>query len=140
MRLPGFWNKKPGKDNTVEVVFTRNERTTYKRFLEVITVSPPQSVRTNVVSSSSNVVRVQKRDRYISDITGRDGEKLVFPSKSHEDWYLVNSWLRQGIPSSECMERLRVRRAGEKKNVDYYVKKTVENAKKLLAKKAKYDI
>jgi len=141
LRLPGFWNKKPNKDNTVEVVFTRNERTPYKRFLEVTTVSPPQSVRMNVVSQGCGVWRVQKRDKHISDIIGRDGEKLVFVSKSEEDWYLVNKWFRQGIKGEECVQRLKVRRAGEKRNVDYYAKKTVENAlKKLLAKKAKNDI
>ena len=138
LRLPGFWNKKPNKDNSVEVVFTRNERTQYKRFLEVVTVSLPQSVRTNLVSPSQGCVRVQRRDKYISDITGRDGEKLVFPSKSEEDWYLVNEWLRQGISEVECIERLRVRRAGEKKDVIYYANKTVENAlKKTLDRKAK---
>jgi len=136
LRLPGFWNKKPNKDNTVEVVFTRNERTQYKRFLEVATVSPPQSVRTNVVSPSQGG-RVQKRDIYVSDITGRDGEKLVFPSKSEEDWYLINEWLRRGVPREECIQRLKVRRAGEKKDVDYYTKKTLENAlKKTLGKKS----
>jgi len=141
LRLPGFWNKKPNKDNTVEVVFTRDERTPYKRFLEVVTVSLPQSVRTNVVSHSQGCGRVQKRDRYISDIVGRDGEKLVFPSKSEEDWYLVNEWLRQGVPRGECVERLKERRAGEKKNIDYYANKTLENAlKKLLSRKAKDDI
>ena len=137
LRLPGFWNKKPGKDNSVEVVFIRKERTQYKRFLKVTTVSPPQSVRTNVVSSSQVFVRVQKRDRYISDITGWDGEKLVFPSKSEEDWYLVNSWLRQGISREGCIERLKERRTGEKKNIDYYVSYTVKNAiKKTLDRKA----
>jgi hypothetical protein len=131
LRLPGFWNKKPGKDNSVEVVFVRNERTPYKRFLEVATLSPLQSVSTNVVSHSQGA-RVQRRDRYISDITGRDGEKFVFPSKSEEDWYLVNEWLRQGIDRDECIERIKIRRAGEKKNINYYAKKTLENALKKL--------
>jgi hypothetical protein len=131
LRLPGFWNKKPGKDNSVEVVFSRNERTPYKRFLEVATLSPLQSVSTNVVSHSQGA-RVQRRDRYISDITGRDGEKFVFPSKSEEDWYLVNEWLRQGIDRDECIERIKIRRAGEKKNINYYAKKTLENALKKL--------
>lgn len=130
LRLPGFWNKKPGKDNSVEVVFIRKERTQYKRFLEVTTVSPPQSVRMNVVSQGCGGVRVQKRDKHISDIIGRDGERLIFPSKSEEDWYLVNSWIRQGVPREECIQRLRIRRAGEKRNVDYYARKTLENALK----------
>lgn len=116
LRLPGFWNKKPGKDNTVDVVFTRNEKTQYKRFLKVASVSTSQSVKTNVVSHSQG---------------GAGCASKNFPSKSEEDWYLVNEWLRQGVLREECIERLKVRRAGEKKNVGYYADYTVKKALRL---------
>ena len=113
LRLPGFWNKKPNKDNTVDVVFTRNERTQYKRFLEVATASLPQSVGMNIVSQSQGRAGCANRE---------------FPSKSEEDWYLVNEWLRQGISQTECIERLKARRVGEKKDIDYYATYTVRKA------------
>jgi hypothetical protein len=135
LRLPGFWHK--SKDNTVDIVFSRAEKVNYKSFRPILPYQVCSSLPTNCTRSSIGARRVQKRDIYVSDIVGRDGEKFVFPSKSEEDWYLVNEWLRQGIGQNECIERLKVRRAGEKKNVDYYAKKTLENALKKLDKRAK---
>ena len=131
LRLPGFWHK--GKDNSVDIVFSRDGKVSYKSFPSVLKRSTIPTLPTNCTRSGIGTGGVQKRDIYVSDITGRDGEKFVFPSKSEEDWYLVNEWLRQGVPREECIQRLKLRRAGEKKDVDYYAKKTLENAlKKLL--------
>jgi hypothetical protein len=135
LRLPGFWHK--SKDNTVDIVFSRAEKVNYKSFRPILSYQVCSSLPTNCTRSSIGAGSVQNRDIYVSDITGRGGEKLVFPSKSEEDWYLVNEWFRQGIGQNECIERLKVRRAGEKKNIDYYAKKTVENALKKLDKNTK---
>ena len=113
LRLPGFWNKKPGKDNTVDVVFTRDERIPYKRLLEVASASTPRSVRINAISPSLGVRRCAFKG---------------LSSKSEEDWYLVNKWLRQGMKPNECIERLKIRRAGEKRDIDYYASYTVKKA------------
>lgn len=134
LRLPGFWHK--GKDNTVDIVFSRDRKASYKSFPSVLTRSAIPIIPTNCTRSGIGAGGVQKRDIYVSDIIGRDGEKLVFPSKSEEDWYLVNEWLRQGVGRDECIERIKTRRAGEKKDINYYAKKTLENALKKLDRKA----
>lgn len=136
LRLPGFWHK--GKDNTVDIVFSRDRKASYKSFPSVLTRSAIPTLPTNCTRSSIGSGGVQNRDVYVSDIVGRDGEKLVFVSKSEEDWYLVNEWLRQGVPWEECIGRLKLRRAGEKKDVDYYAKKTLENALKKTLDKEDY--
>lgn len=135
LRLPGFWHK--SKDNTVDIVFSRAEKVNYKSFRSALPFQVIPAPPNNCTRSGIGVCGVQRRDVYVSDIVGRDGEKLVFVSKSEEDWYLVNSWLRQGISRKECIERLKERRAGEKKNIDYYASYTVKNAiKKTLDRKA----
>jgi hypothetical protein len=135
LRLPGFWHK--DKDNSVDIVFSRDGKVSYKSFPSVLKRSAIPTLPTNCTRSVSGAGGVQKRDIYVSNFVGRDGEKLVFPSKSEEDWYLVNEWLRRGVPREECIQRLKLRRAGEKKDVDYYTKKTLENAlKKTLGKKS----
>jgi hypothetical protein len=64
---------------------------------------------------------------------GREvGAVAKFPSsKSEEDWYLVNEWLRQGVDKFECIARLENRRCLEKRNVKYYARYTVEKAIRL---------
>jgi len=128
LRLPGFWHK--DKNNTVDIVFSRDEKVQYKSFPSVLTRSAIPTLPTKSTPKERERGGVQKRDIYVSDIMGRDGEKLIFPSKSEEDWYLVNKWLRQGVSREECIQRLKVRRAGEKKDVDYYAKKTMEKAER----------
>ncbi|HID19711.1 MAG TPA: hypothetical protein EYP28_02060, partial [Methanophagales archaeon] len=125
LRLPGFWHK--GKNNTVDIVFSREGKVNYKFFRALFSsqasITPPTNCTRSVVFSG-----VCKKGVYISDIVGRNGEKLIFNSKSEEDWYLVNEWLRHGMSQEECVKRLKLRRAGEKRNVDYYANKTVGNA------------
>jgi hypothetical protein len=130
LRLPGFWHK--GKGNTVDIVFTRAGKVQYKSFLSALPFQViPRAVLTNCTPTGNRAGGVQRSGKLFDGKTTGSKEKLVFPSKSEEDWYLVNSWLRQGITREECIERLKARRAGEKKNVDYYASYTVDKALKL---------
>ena len=127
LRLPGFWHKSKG--NTVDIVFTRNTKVQYKFFLSIMPSHVISKLTINSTPQHHRAKGVQKSgELFTHKIMGNGKEKFVFKSKSHEDWYLVNEWLRQGISEVECVERLKARRAGEKKDVDYYSRHTVEKA------------
>lgn len=125
LRLPGFWHK--GKDNTVDIVFSRFGKVQYKSFLSAL---PSQviSTATGCTPTRHRAGGVQKGTQIYNSGVGEGKERFVFKSKSHEDWYLVNEWLRRGVSQGECVKRLKVRRAGEKKDIDYYSHYTVKKA------------
>jgi len=130
LRLPSFWNRKPSRNNTVDVIFRRSEKTSYKSLYDVSSAhdsmkyTAHERMPSQPLSERANSLQTQDRGR-------RYKEKFVFPSKSEEDWYLVNQMLREGASRDECVDFLIFRRRSEKKNPEYYATYTVDKAIRL---------
>ncbi|HID43004.1 MAG TPA: hypothetical protein EYP30_04385 [Archaeoglobaceae archaeon] len=129
LRLPSFWNRKPSRNNTVDIVFRRSEKTSYKFLygvssshdsIEYLAHQRPLSLP---LSACANSLQMVNGERY--------REKFIFPSKSEEDWHLINQMLREGASRDECVDFLISRRRGEKKNLGYYATYTVDKAIRL---------
>lgn len=129
LRLPSFWNRKPERNNTVDIVFRRSEKSLYKSLYAVsfshdgIKYNAHPTKPSLALSECANSLQMLDGGRY--------KEKFVFPSKSHEDWYLINQMLREGALRDECVDFLIFRRRGEKKNLGYYATYTVDKAIRL---------
>jgi len=129
LRLPSFWNRKPSRNNTVDIVFRRSEKTPYKSLYDVssshdsIKYIAHQKTPSLPLSACANSLQMVNGERY--------REKFIFPSKSEEDWYLINQMLRDGTSRDECVDFLISRRRGEKKNLGYYATYTVDKAIRL---------
>lgn len=129
LRLPSFWNRKPSRNNTIDIVFRRSEKSPYKSLYDIssshdgIEYTAHQRDAPMPHSACANSLQMMDGKRY--------REKLVFPSKSHEDWYLINQMLREGASRDECVAFLMSRRRGEKKNLGYYATYTVDKAIRL---------
>jgi hypothetical protein len=126
LRLPSFWNRKPSRNNTVDIVFNRAGKTPYKSLSRAFTPSYG-----NTLNAHSDVLRASSAcangREVVWNSEGRI-ERFVFPSKSEEDWYLVNQMLRDGASRNECVAFLSARRHGEKKNPDAYAAYAVDKA------------
>jgi len=130
LRLPSFWNRKPNRNNTVDIVFTRSEKTPYKSLFKAF---PPSYGNTH--NAHKKTLRgASLACAGIRKVTSRgsgDRERFVFPSKSEEDWYLINQMLRDGASRDECIAFLIERRRGEKKKPSDYATYTVDKAIKM---------
>ena len=128
LRLPSFWNRKPSRNNTVDIVFRRSEKTPYKSLHDVS--FPHDGIRYTAHQRKPSMT-LSGRANSLQMVDGRYKEKFIFPSKSHEDWYLINQMLREGASRDECVDFLISRRCGEKKNLGYYATYTVDKAIRL---------
>jgi len=128
LRLPSFWNRKLNRHNTVDIVFKRDCVIDYKNLSSLSLSSVGVSSCTSKASSLSPF-QCAKKGNFA--LRGDDEEKFVFPSKSEEDWYLVNQMLRDGASREDCIAFLFQRRKGEKRDLEYYAMYTVDKAIKL---------
>lgn len=130
LRLPSFWNRKPERNNTVDIVFRRSEKTPYKS-LHNVSSSHDSIKHTAHARTPSQPLSECANSLQTLDGGRRYKEKFVFPSKSEEDWYLINQMLRDGASRNDCVVFLVERRRGEKRNPDYYANYTVDKAIRL---------
>lgn len=114
LRLPSFWNRKPNRHNTVDVVFRRDSRITY------INLSSVPNVASVALAHSTSI-----KHPSLPPSVCKDKE---FKSESERDWYLINSWLRSGISRDECIRRIIERRHRDKRNVQRYAEYSVDKA------------
>lgn len=114
LRLPGFWNRKPGRNNTVDIVFSRNESVSYESLLGRV----PESCARQLL-----------RRRPASTAEGGDcllegpRRPKVF-SASERDWYEVHRRLGLGHAPQEIVTWLQTHRS-DKPNPRYYAELTV---------------
>mgnify|MGYP001580373815 CR=1 FL=1 len=128
LRLPGFWNRKENRGNTVDVAFTRNHSVSYQLLTEhlqpiPLTTSTPGGRLCGACEYSSHQ-QPSVRGSYSCSSSRPDH------SKSGVDWYLVNHWLGTGVSREECIQRLVARRA-DKCHADRYAIYTVGKAIKI---------
>jgi hypothetical protein len=125
LRLPGFWNRKPNRNNTVDIVFIRDHAVSYTSLLEKLPLSRlPDFAPNTVTTEPTHAPRVLgKRTR---------GKSTTGLSQSERDWYEVHRRLGQGYQADELVNWLE-RKRRDKRNPRYYAEQTVRKA--LMARK-----
>ncbi|MCY3744640.1 MAG: DNA-primase RepB domain-containing protein [Acidobacteria bacterium] len=107
MRLPGFRNKKPERDDAPVRWTDHAGRKTHPHafaHLPEVELSPPRSAAAG------------------RQIEGRDN------SQSARDWAYAKDQLRKGVPQEKVIAALEKRRAGEKHDPHYYAERTTRKA------------
>jgi hypothetical protein len=121
LRLPGFWNRKPGRANTVDIVFSRTHVTSYQSLWEPTQLTPSRPMPLNNFTStgrSAPLVLV----RPPADPTSNPRQ-----SESERDWYEVHRRLAMGESASNVIDWLQAKRS-DKPRPRYYALHTVRKA------------
>ena len=116
LRLPGFWNRKPGRNNTVDIVFKRDQSVSYQSLVRRV---PPSRARQLVSSNSPSTAEGLPVSRSL-------GCLQTF-SASERDWYEVHRRLDHGHQPQEIVAWLQTKRS-DKPNPRYYAQLTVSKA------------
>jgi len=124
LRLPGFWNRKQDRGNTVDVAFARDHSVSSKLLSECLQPVPLATSTTGgaVCGACSQNGSPQPSVRNSDRSSGQPDH-----SESGIDWYLVNKWLGTGVGRDECIQRLVARRT-DKRDVGRYAVYTVNKA------------
>jgi hypothetical protein len=117
LRLPGFWNRKPGRNNTVDIVFSRSDTVSYECLLDRVASSGARQSEANTQGST-----VGGGSRASG---GRSCAMGV--SASERDWYGVHRRLDLGHPPDQIAAWLQTQRS-DKPNPRYYAELTVRKA------------
>jgi len=120
LRLPGFWNRKPGRNNTVDIVFTRDQSVCYQALLDSIapTRTRPRRLLNVPPHDSSTAEGLVGSERLA---------RLETFSASERDWYQVQRRLDHGDQPREIITWLQAKRS-DKPNPRYYAELTVSKA------------
>jgi hypothetical protein len=122
LRLPSFWNRKPGRDNTVDIVFTRDHAVPYRSLSERGQPSACRDcVPKTLTSTDSNPPLV------LGGSKGPDSKSTRALSESERDWYEVHRQLALGRAPQDVVYWLRGKRI-DKPNPTYYALLTVSKA------------
>ena len=117
LRLPGFWNRKPGRNNTVDIVFSRDHCVSYQSLWERVLPSRAGHVPAcELPSTAGEALPVLGRRRQREEL-----------SESERDWYDVHRRLSVGHPPQEVVDWLQSKRS-DKPNPRYYAQLTVQKA------------
>lgn len=121
LRLPSFWNRKPDRYNTVDIVFRRDHAVPYRSLWNgrgrspfVVSVAPGPSTRKSVPG-------------VLGESGGRERTCRRGLSESERDWYEVHRRLARGYPPAELIAWLEQRRT-DKRHPRYYAERTVGKA------------
>jgi len=123
LRLPGFWNRKPQRNNTVNIVFSRDYAISYK---SLCTSLHSEKSNSRILHQTKTSTQVCERVLEPSFESKSLQEKKLSPSE--RDWYLIHRWLSLGVSPDECIQRIITRRQGQKRNVTYYAQYSVTKA------------
>lgn len=126
MRLAGFWNRKPNRNCTVDIVFKRNYAVEYK-FLSQSANSLSLANQPNSAESSTH----GESRRVLGSLVDGGSVSTGRQTESERDWYFVNWWLSLGVDRDECIKRIEERRVGQKRNLQNYAMRTVDKAIRL---------
>ncbi len=127
LRLPGFWNRKQNRGNTVDVAFTRDHSVSSKLLSECL---QPVTLATSTTGGQASGACLQNGSPQLSVRSSDRSSGQPDHSESGIDWYLVNKWLGTGISREECIQRLVARRT-DKRYADRYAVYTVDKAIKV---------
>jgi len=127
LRVPGFWNRKPQRNNTVDIVFSRDHAVSYKSLSSSFHLDSDFSSRQETPPSTQEEERVLE-----SSFDGKLPQEKKL-SSSERDWYLIHRWLALGVSPDECRKRIISRRRGQKRNVAYYARYSVQKAVRIRA-------
>jgi hypothetical protein len=120
LRLPGFWNRKPGRNNTVDIVFTRDQSVRYEALLD--RVAPSRT-------GQRRPPNIPRHDSSTAEEVGGSGRLACLEafSASERDWYQVHRRLDHGDQPQEIITWLQAKRS-DKPNPRYYAELTVSKA------------
>jgi hypothetical protein len=117
LRLPGFWNRKPNRNNTVDIVFSRDYGVCYQSLSLPARNSLIQPLAVDTPPSTA-----KGRPPVLDNVGGRSGL-----SESERDWYEVHRRLALGHDPSAIIDWLQRKRA-DKPKPGYYAQLTVQKA------------
>jgi len=124
LRLPTFWNRKPGRENTVDIVFTRDHAVSYKSLSQ-------SGLASGSAHSLPETSPTTLRDALpvLGRVKGRRSSCTAALSESESDWYEVHRRLALGHSPAEVANWLQQKRT-DKPNPTYYAQRTVAKAVK----------
>lgn len=122
LRLPSFWNRKPGRKNTVDIVFRRDHAIGYRS----LWTSLPKST-TAVSACVSGTSTRRSKPCVLGKAVAQKGPLEGGLSESERDWYEVHRRLARGSPPEDVIAWLQQKRC-DKRNPKYYAELTVRNA------------
>jgi hypothetical protein len=125
LRLPGFWNRKPNRGNTVEIVFHRDHAVSYDMLAACPADSLPAEAHGNGPTSTAG-----GRLPELANGTGDQQGSGHGGSESERDWYLVHRQLALGHHPQQIQAWLQRKRA-DKPKPQYYAQRTVMRAVRL---------
>jgi hypothetical protein len=119
LRLPGCWNRKPGRNNTVDVVFSRQHTVSFQSLFQAArpahsAYEPPHNPPSTAHRSSTVLAHV--------------GNRRVF-SESERDWYEVHRRLALGHTPEDVVHWLEHKLTDTPKP-RYYAQLTVDKARR----------
>lgn len=117
LRLPSFWNRKPNRNNTVDIVFTRPHSVSYQSLSQH--VRPAQSSHIPPTASPSTA-------NGCPTVLAHAGNPAEL-SESERDWYQVHRRLALGHAPQDIVHWLQAKRT-DKPNPRYYADLTVTKA------------
>lgn len=119
LRLPGFWNRKPNRNNTVDLVFSRHHTVSYQSLSQA--ARPPHSRPVPLHASPSTADPPPT-------VLAKAGNRNAL-SESERDWYQVHRRLALGQAPPDVVYWLQGKRA-DKPKPRYYAQLTVDKALK----------
>lgn len=122
LRLPSFWNRKPGRKNTVDIVFRRDHAVRYR---SLSTLLPKTTTAASACVSGTSTRR--SKPCVLGKAVAQKGPSDGGLSESERDWYEVHRRLAKGSHPEEVIAWLQQKR-GDKRNPRYYAELTVRNA------------
>lgn len=125
LRLPGYWNRKPGRDNSVDIVFSRSYAVSYQSLMERAQPTLSGDMLHDSSPSTPPVGRAVLDER-------QDPRRHLcgHASQSEMDWSQVHRRLALGQLPEDVVDWLQAQRS-DKPNPRYYAQLTVNNAVKV---------
>lgn len=120
LRIPSFWNRKPDRNNTVDIVFTRNHAVSYRSLSQSLSLEMEQG-------HTSPTISTQPRRRVLGHAQRGSGIGGKGISQSERDWSEVHRRLALGGDPNEIKKWLEQERQ-DKPNPRYYANRTVVRA------------
>jgi len=121
LRLPSFWNRKPNRHNTVDIVFRRDTAVRYGSLWNGLR-------RSSLVASPALGPSTRRSvPCVLGELEGRGHACRGGLSESERDWYEVHRRLALGCPPAALIAWLEQKRA-DKRHPRYYAERTVGKA------------
>lgn len=117
LRLPGFWNRKPNRNNTVDIVFARAHSVSYQSLSQHVPPAHSSQIPPKPSPSTAS---------HCPTVLAHAGHRSGL-SESERDWYEVHRRLALGDAPQDIVRWLQAKRT-DKPNPRYYADLTVMKA------------